>query len=420
MARRGFFAELQHQSRLAAQQRQRREREAYRAHAVAVRSAEQARKAADRAVTQAERASGAEKKRLDKEAREANVALREAEVLEKNERLAQIYDEIDSILSATLEVDDYVDLRSLRVVVTHPKFDKPDLEVPAPPPAVVNDPDEPRLQLPPPPSGLAALFGKRKHAEEVERAKRAHEAALSEWTTACAAAAERRREAIEASARQEAVRIEKLKVERERYVSECAAREAEAVEQNKRLLELIANLGYGAPDAVHEYISIVLANSVYPEHFPITHEFKFDPITAELSLKVTVPGPENVPSVKSYKYGKATDEISSSSLSQKECKDRYVGAICKVALRSFHEVFESDRRGLVRTIALEVGTDAVDRATGQRVYVPFVIASAERDAFLKFDLKAVVPALTLERMGAAVSKNPFALVPTERSGVRRT
>ena len=90
-----------------------------------------------------------------------------------------------------------------------------------------------------------------------------------------------------------------------------------------------------------------------------------------------------------------------------------------MALRSFHEVFESDRRGLIQTISLEVGTNTVDPATGKRVYVPFVIAAAERQAFLAFDLSAVVPALTLDHLGAAVSKNPFGLVSAERAGVRR-
>jgi restriction system protein len=110
----------------------------------------------------------------------------------------------------------------------------------------------------------------------------------------------------------------------------------------------------------------------------------------------------------------------STTLSQKECRDRYNGAIHQVALRSFHEVFESDRRGLIETISMEVGTNTVDPATGQQTYVPFIIAAAERETFLAFELSAVVPALTLARLGAAVSKNPYSLVAAERSGVRRS
>jgi restriction system protein len=243
---------------------------------------------------------------------------------------------------------------------------------------------------------------------------------MVEWRAACRDVLLRQQKADEMHARDEAKRVDALRSERERYAQECAAHESEVAERNRRLDELIANLGYGTADAIQEYVSIVLSNSVYPEHFQVAHEFEFDPLTAELHLRVLVPGPDEIPKIKSYKYSKASDQITSTSLSQKECRDRYAGAIHQVALRSFHEVFESDRRGLIKTISLEVSTNAIDPATGQRTYVPFVIAAAERASFFAFDLSAVVPARTLERLGAAVSKNPYGLVAAERSGVRRS
>jgi len=420
MARRGFFAEIQHQSRVAARERERAEREAVRRHNVAIWQAERAKKESERAQTQLAKAAVSERKRLEKEAREAHVAAMEAEVIERNGKLERIYEEIDSLLASTLGVDDYVDLRSLCVEVTHPPFDRPDLEVPLPQPSRMLLPKEPVLVLPEPLSGLAGFFGKKKYAEAVETAKRAHERDLVEWRAACRDVLVRNQKAEDVHARDEARRLDALKSERERYAKECAVRESEAADHNRRLDELITNLGYGTADAIQEYVSIVLSNSVYPDHFQATHEFEFDPSTAELRLRVLVPGPVGIPTIKSYKYLKATDEITSTPLSQKECRDRYAGAVHQVALRSFHEVFESDRRGLIKTISLEVGTNAIDPATGLRTYVPFVIAAAERESFLAFELSAVVPALTLGRLGAAVSKNPYSLVAAERSGVRRS
>ena len=67
----------------------------------------------------------------------------------------------------------------------------------------------------------------------------------------------------------EAERLSLLEAKRARFAAECSAREVEASENNKVLDELIANLGYGVPDAVQEYVAIVLSNSVYPSHFPI-------------------------------------------------------------------------------------------------------------------------------------------------------
>ena len=420
MARRGFFAELQHQARVAAQERDRAERESVRRYAMAVRQADQAKKASERAKTQLAKALGSERKRLEKEAREAHLANMEAEVIERNRHLEEIYADIDSLLACTLDVDDYVDLESLRVVATHPPFDRTDLEVPIPLQNRIPDPSEPVLVLPQPPSGLASFFGKKKYTEAIANAQWAHEQALAEWRSACRNILAVRQKAEETHVREETRRLDTLKAERERYAQECAVRELEAIDSNKRLDELITNLGYGTVDAIQEYVSIVLSNSVYPDHFQVAHEFQFDPSTAELHLRVLVPGPSDMPKIKVYKYTKATDEITSTAMSQKECRDRYASAIHQVALRSFHEVFESDRRGLIKTISLEVGTNTIDPATGQRTYVPFVIAGAERESFLAFDLSAVVPALTLGRLGAAVSKNPFDLVAVERTGIRRS
>jgi len=380
---------------------------------------EQARKAESRAQGQLAKADAAHRKLREKEAQEAHVEAMLADVEERNQQLAEVYEDIDTLLEATLSRDDYVDLNMLRVAVTHPPFDRGDLEVQTAEPPPIPNPPEPVLSLPEPPRGLAGFFGKKKHAETVESATRAHEQARVEWEAKCRQTEVRRQKTRTNHAEAEEKRVTALQRERARYAKECEDREADATARNRDLDELIANLGYGTADAVQEYVSIVLSNSVYPEHFQVTHEFEFEQAAAELRLRVLMPEPSGISDIKAYKYSKASDEITSTTLSQKECRERFASAVHQVALRSFHEVFESDRRGLIQTISLEVGTNTVDPATGKRVYIPFVIAAAERQAFLAFDLSAVVPALTLDHLGAAVSKNPFGLVSAERAGVRR-
>jgi restriction system protein len=420
VARRGFFAELEYQSRVRAQQQARASREAVRLHNAAVRQAEQARKTAERARVQAARATEAERKRLEKEAKEAHLAAMEAEVAERNATLTEIYDAVDSLLAATLEVDDYVDLETLRIPTEHPPFDRADLEAPIPPPAVILDPPEPQIVEPPAPTGLGSLFGKKKRAEALATAGAAHEQAIAAWRAACAAAADQRTETAARHAEAEADRLAKLEAEQARYAVECAAREAETTEHHKALDELIANLGYGTVEAVQEYVAIVLSHSVYPDHFPVSHDFSFDPATSELTLRVAVPDPGALPDVKAYRYTKASDTIAETKLPQREIKERYAGAVHQVALRSLHEIFEADRRGLIKTISVEVGTQTIDRATGQQIYVPFVAVGAHRDAFLSFDLSAVIPSATLGHLGASVSKDPYGLMPAALDGIRRS
>jgi len=418
MARRGFFAELQHQAEVAARERAKAARRAEQEQNAAIRRAEQAQKANERAAAQRARASAADQKRLAKEAREAHVAAMETEVERRNSELSEMYEAIDSLLSATLGVDDYVDLTTLHTVAEHPPFDRTDLEAPVPSPKPIYDPPEPVFASPPPPRGLGGLFGKKNHEKAVADATAAHEKRVAEWQSRLTQNGLAREAAAGQHADKEAERVAALEVERARYAAECSAREAAAAEHNEALDTLNANLGYGAVDAVEEYLSLVFSNSAYPDDFPVEHDFEFDATTAELRLRVLVPGPDKVSATSAYKYTKSSDEITATSLSQKACKERYAGAVHQVALRSIHEVFEADRRGLIKTISLEVGTETIDPATGREGYTLFVAAGAERGSFLELDLANVVPAATLSHLGAAVSKNPFNLVAADASGIR--
>ena len=341
----------------------------------------------------------------------------QAEVEELNRGLAETYDEIDSLLAATLSVDDHVDLELLRREVEHPAFDRADLNQAIPAPVLIPDPEEPVLEVPLPPGGL--FRRKQRHAALLAAAESAYADARAEWEIQKESLQTQRELAEAEHQRAESERVQMLKRERARYQSERDEREAEVAEHNLAVDTLIANLGYGTIEAVQEYVSIVLANSVYPKQFMVEHSCEFEPSTAELRMRVLVPGPSTVPTVKAFKYTKSTDRITGTSLPQKSLRDRYAGAVHQVAIRSIHEIFEADRRGLIKATSLELGTETIDPATGQMTYVPFVAVAVERATFIEFDLNEVVPMATLTHLKAAVSKNPYDLVAANTGGVRK-
>ena len=199
----------------------------------------------------------------------------------------------------------------------HPPFDRVDLEVPLPTPKAVPNPPEPALVPLPVPRGLVALFGKKRHAKAVEKAQAAHELAVAAWREELARITTVNASAIEKHAEAEAQRIGDLKRERVRYDAECSKRETDSEKHNEGVDALIVNLGYGTVEAVQDYVSIVLSNSVYPDCLPIDHDFDFDPAAAELRLRVLVPSPCSLPDTRLHKYVKSSDEISKTALSQK-------------------------------------------------------------------------------------------------------
>ena len=387
----------------------RRQRAAVREHTAAIRRAEQAQKAEERANKMAAQAALADRKRLEREAKARHIAAMQADVEERNTGLASVSDDIACLLTATLGVDDFVDLEALRRKAGDPQLHRRDLEEATPLPVEIEEPEEPELVLPKPTKGF---FGrKKKHARAIKAAEAAYSAAHANWEGEMEAIRNRRKKDADRYANAERDRIARLEKERARV-------EAEIVEHNERIDTLITNLGYGTPEAIHEYVSIVVANSVYPEHFQVQHSFTFEPASAELKMQVLVPAPSTFPSIKAYKYKKQSDEITTVPLPQKELRDRYSNAIHQVAIRSFHEVFEADRRGIIRMISLEVGTEDIVPAIGKMSYIPFLAVAAERDTFIEFDLSAVIPVETLKHLGAAISKNPYGLVAASTTGIR--
>lgn len=420
MAKRGFFAEMNHQAQQAEKQRRQREAAAARAQASAVRAAETARRKAENARAAAARASAAEQKAADRVAAQLYAEARVAEVNSMNVDLANTYDEIDGLLAATLEVDDYVDLESLKVsAVEHPPFRPGQLAVPVQPMPELAYPPQPELVSPPPPTGLSGVFGKKKHQEAVERAKDAHRLSSQVWQAECQMMYDEhiteqlRRETAEKQRRTD------LALAETRYKDECERREADAAQRNAGLTKLINDLAFDVPDAIEQYIGVVLSNSVYPDHFPVSHDHAFDLGSRELTLTVRLPEPADVPSVKEYRYAKAKDEITPTTLPVKAQKDRYANAVWQVAVRTLHEVFEADRAGKIHTISLTVGVDRIAPATGLPEMVPLAVVSADRESFGEFDLARVVPHATLTHLGAALSKAPFDLTPADTgTGVR--
>jgi restriction system protein len=329
--RRGFFAEMAHQAAVAEKNRQR-------AQAAAVRAQAQRQREADRLRQQLERAQKREFVMLEKEQKQLHIASQEAEVERLNGELALQLADIDNVLAATLEVDDYVDLEKLRQVAEHPPFESRHC-TPTPTPPPIETPAEPVYVEPEAPRGMGAVFGgKKKHAEAVAAAQAAHAQAHAAWQQAAAAVPMQQLAQLSAHKQAEDARQVNLAADRARYDAECARRQQQAEESNVSLDELIRDLERGTPEAIEEYLGIVFGNSVYPAEWPWPPAYTYDAEGRELTIDLEFPAPGDLPIVRAYKYVRASDEITSTAQTLKEQKERYAALVNNMTLRTLHEV----------------------------------------------------------------------------------
>ncbi len=410
--RRGFFAELAHQAAVAEKNRQR-------AQTAAVKDQARRQRETERLRQQLERVTKREFIMSEKEERQLNIAAQEAQADGLNGELALQLADIDNVLSATLEVDDHVDLESLRKSVEHPPFESR-FSAPRGTPTPIQAPPEPIFHEPEQPRGVAAVFGgKKKHAEAVAAAHAHFAYAHQQWQQIAAALPMQQLAQLAEHQKSEEARKANLGADRVRYEEECTQRQREADEFNASLDELIRDLERGTPQAVEEYLSIVFGNSVYPAEWPWPPAYSYNADAKELTIQLEFPAPSDLPTVRQHKYVRAKDEITTTEQTLKEQRERYAVLVNNMTLRTLHEVWEADRGRKVDSISFVGSVSHVDPATGKDTTTPLVAVAVDRRTFEDIDLRRVAPAETMRHLGAVVSKNPHALTPIKLSpGVR--
>lgn len=402
-----IIRDIERSSRRAAAERRRRHAAAVRAHNAAIRNAERARREADRARVAHARAAEAQRKAAEKEAARLYLESRLAETDEMNAALAANYDDIDTILEWTLGYDDFVDLRTLKLVTAHPPFEPGDLGTATAVPHLTQ-PVQPTWTEPAPPTGMAAAFGgKKRHALARNAAYAAYEEEVKKWQETVRDRHAAHQVEVERHKVAEAERVKRLAAAQAVYQQECADRDALTAMHNQKIDEFIGDFRAGKQSAVEDYVQLVINNSVYPETFGIERIHSFDATTGCLRLTVGVPEPSTLPKLKGHRYVKSTDTIIATDLPMTQRKARYANAVHQVALRSIHEIFEADREGIITRVALTVDVGRLSPAHGKYERVPLVFATVARQQFEKIDLKHVVPATALEHLGASVSTSPW-------------
>ena len=348
-----------------------------RAQAAAQREADRARRAYERAVASDEK----ERKRLYLEARAA-------EVDAQNESLDSAVRELETLLTATLSVDDHIDFESLK--------QRPQLR-PFDPGALAHEervPDPKWFAVSPLSASRRLLPGtKARHDADVAAAQRRYE-------DACQHHALRRERRLDAWRRAY-----------DEHNSRNAQLVGQAQQHNAQIDSFRRDFEARDPDAVVSYFGLVLQASVYPETFPQRYRLAYIPESKQLVLEHQMPDLGVIPTVKAYKYLKTKDEVTATARPATQIRALYTSLVAQIALRTLHEIIEADRLGLAETIVYNGFVDTVNSATGRGIKPTLVSVRTSRDTFLELDLARVEATACLRHLGASFSKSPSELAP---------
>ena len=322
----------------------------------------------------------------EKEARQRYVEERLQEVNEQNAAIQDATNDLRSILDHTLMIDDAISFDSLRTRERFPEFVVP---------KVLSQPysEPPRdrfVSHVKKPNWFMGLFPsmRAKHLLELENAEKIYQAALGKYKLD---EAERQRQ------------IESLRAQFEQDKLRFIQRQDE---HNAEVDEFERAYRQGNREAVIAYASMVLERSVYPESF--AHEFQvtYSSESKELVIEFDLPTPDIVPLVAEYKYVKARNAIDSKARKQAEIKELYQDVIAAIALRTIHEVLESDQGNHVEVVTFNGFVQTVDPTTGRDIRPCLVSVRTTKERFEDIDLSRIDKRACLRNLGAHVSSRP--------------
>jgi restriction system protein len=217
------------------------------------------------------------------------------------------------------------------------------------------------------------------------------------------AAARARFEAAQAEhRRQESRRKGALATARAKYHQEVTEERARAAAHNAAIASRQSAFAAGDAEAVEWFARCVLDASRYPDGFPRGYQVVYDRDNRNLSVEYELPPRRVVPPVRTYRYVKARDAIEPVPRPEHEIVQCYQRLICRVALRTMHELFSATPADVVATVSFSGYVSSTDRATGQPERPHLLNFSAERTVWHDLVLAEVDPLACVTHLGAQV------------------
>jgi restriction system protein len=296
-------------------------------------------------------------------------------VTEMNADLEATVKALEGILATALKAGALVNFSSLKKPVSPPVWRPPELE-PAQLPGFLE------LDRPTDSTDLSWMGEKLEQAEAARQAK--YEQVLSEHRER-----EEQRSRALASVRAE-------------WQAAVDAGEIDTFETDYRRGDL---------DAIVSYCSLVLGLSRYPDGFPQEYKFAYVPESRQAVVEYELPTAEVVPTVKAYRYVKASGTIAESTRPRSQIKALYASVVAQIAIRTLYELFRSDQGGHIDTVVFNGVVDTYDPGSGRRIRPCLVTVRITRESFSELDLSRIEPLACLKYLSAGVSKSPTELLP---------
>lgn len=187
--------------------------------------------------------------------------------------------------------------------------------------------------------------------------------------------------------------------------------EEEKKRDNDALENMKSRYENSDPKAVEDYCDLVLNSSEYPDYFPKNWMLEYREDSRMALVDYSLPAPDQLPTIESYSYVKARDEITEKKLTGAAGKKLYDIVIYQICIRTIHELLEADVIDALDTVAFNGVVTNINPATGIEESKVIMSIVADKDKFNAFDLSRVEPRATFKHLKGVAATTLIDLTP---------
>jgi len=130
-----------------------------------------------------------------------------------------------------------------------------------------------------------------------------------------------------------------------------------------------------------EYFDTVLSTSKYPDYFPQTFEWDYEPTAGRMVVDYQLPDSVTIPTLQEVRYIQTRDEFTENHLPKGRFNKLYDDLLYQITLRTMHELFEADIINAITYVIFNGYVTSIDPATGQEMTACILSIQTSRQEF---------------------------------------
>lgn len=187
--------------------------------------------------------------------------------------------------------------------------------------------------------------------------------------------------------------------------------EAEQKENNDQVEQLETQYKAQNPEVITDYCDVVLESSQYPDSFPQTWNLDYNPDNNILIVDYALPSMDDIPTLQAVSYVATRKEFKEKHITAAAKNRMYDSIIYQITLRTIHELFEADVIEAIESIVFNGWVNAIDKSTGHMANACILSLQAGKQEFNSINLGAVEPKMCFKNLKGVGSSKLHGLTP---------